>query len=177
MQNKGIDDDVWSDHTDIRPTMLVLTGLKDDYQDDGRALVEEFSDWALPKGVRASANGNGDGGNGDGRGDHDNEFVELARAYKQINAPNAELGRTSLRISTKALASGSPGSDSQYIELENALSNITLARDVLAAQMLQILQDAEFNGKPVPPGRAELLTFQAKVLLDLVHALDGDGGR
>jgi hypothetical protein len=177
VQNKGIDDDVWSDHTDIRPTMLVLTGLKDDYQDDGRALVEEFSDWALPKGVRASANGSGDGGNGDGRGDHDNEFVELARAYKQINAPNAELGRTSLRISTKALASGSPGSDSQYIELENALSNITLARDVLAAQMLQILQDAEFNGKPVPPGRAELLTFQAKVLLDLVHALDGDGGR
>jgi hypothetical protein len=175
IEANGIDDSVWSDHVDIRPTMLVLTGLKDDYQDDGRALVEEFNDWALPKGVSASADGNGRGGDRDRRSHHDNEFVELARAYKQINAPNAELGRTSLRISTKALASGSPGNDSKYIELENALSNITLARDVLAAQMLQVLQDAEFNGKPVPPERAELLTSQAKVLLDLVHSLGGDG--
>jgi hypothetical protein len=56
--------------------------------------------------------------------------------------------------------------------VENAISNITTARDTLAAQMLQLLQDAEFNGKQIPPGRAELLTFQAQVLLDLVHFLD-----
>ena len=158
---KGVDDSVWSDHVDIRPTMLVLTGLRDDYQDDGRALVEELSPWALPKGL---SQGNGRFGN---------EFIELARAYKQINAPNGDLGQTSLRISTRALASGSPGSDSQYIHVENAISNITTARDTLAAQMLQLLQDAEFNGKQIPPGRAELLTFQAQVLLDLVHFLDG----
>ena len=156
----GVDNSVWSDHVDIRPTMLVLTGLRDDYQDDGRALVEEFSPWALPKGL---SQGNGRFGN---------EFVELARAYKQINAPNGDLGQTSLRISTRALASGSPGSDSQYIHVENAISNITTARDILAAQMLQLLQDAEFNGKQIPPGRAELLTFQAQILLDLTHLLD-----
>ena len=156
----GVDNSVWSDHVDIRPTMLVLTGLRDDYQDDGRALVEEFSPWALPKGL---SQGNGRFGN---------EFVELARAYKQINAPNGDLGQTSLRISTRALASGSPGSDSQYIHVENAISNITTARDTLAAQMLQLLQDAEFNGKQIPPGRAALLTFQAQILLDLTHLLD-----
>ena len=160
IQVNGIDNSVWSDHVDIRPTMLVLTGLRDDYQDDGRALVEEFSPWALPKGVGNSGNR------------FDNEFVELARAYKQINAPNGDLGRTSLRISTRALSSGSPGSDSKYIRVENAISNITTARDVLAAQMLQQLQDAEFNGKPVSEGRERLLTFQADVLLGLVHLLD-----
>jgi hypothetical protein len=157
---KGVDNSVWSDHVDIRPTMLVLTGLKDDYQDDGRALVEEFNQWALPKGLSQ------------GNGLFNDEFIELARAYKQINAPNGDLGQTSLRISTRALASGAPGSDSRYIQTENAISNITTARDILAAQMLQLLQDAEFNGKPIPPGRAALLTFQAQVLLDLVHLLD-----
>ena len=156
----GVDNSVWSDHVDIRATMLVLTGLRDDYQDDGRALVEEFNPWALPKGLTQ------------GNGRFGNEFIELARAYKQINAPNGDLGQTSLRISTRALASGSPGSDSQYIHVENAISNITTARDTLAAQMLQLLQDAEFNGKQIPPGRAELLTFQAQILLDLTHLLD-----
>ena len=107
---------------------------------------------------------------GDGR--FGNEFIELARAYKQINAPHADLGQTSLRISTRALGSGSPGSDSQYIDVENAISNVTTARDILAAQMLQLLQDAEFNGKQIPPGRADQLTFQAQVVLDLVHFLD-----
>jgi hypothetical protein len=141
--------------------MLVLTGLKDDYQSDGRVLAEEIAPWALPKGISQ------------GNGRFDDEFVQLARAYKQINAPNGDLCRTSLRISTRALASGSPGNDSEYIQLENAISNITTARDTLAAQMFQLLQDAEFNGKPVPPGRAALLTFQAQVLLDLVHLLDG----
>jgi arylsulfatase A-like enzyme len=155
----GVDNSVWSDHVDIRPTMLVLTGLKDDYQDDGRALVEELSPWALPKGLSQN-------------GSRIDEFIELARAYKQINAPNGDLGRTSLRISTRALASGSPGSDSQYIQVENAISNITTARDVLAAQMLQELQDAEFNGKPISQGHEKKLTFQAQVLLDLVHLLD-----
>jgi hypothetical protein len=56
--------------------------------------------------------------------------------------------------------------------VENAISNITTARDTLAAQMLELLQDAEFNGKQIPPGRAALLTFQAQILLDLTHLLD-----
>jgi hypothetical protein len=38
--------------------------------------------------------------------------------------------------------------------------------------MLELLQDAEFNGKQIPPGRAALLTFQAQILLDLTHLLD-----
>ena len=156
VKNKGVDDDVWSDHTDIRPTMLMLSGLKDDYVSDGRALVEELHDWATPDAIRHSGN----------------EFVELARAYKLINAPNADLGRTSLRISTRALASGTSTDDSKYNRLENALSSVTSVRDVLAADMITRLNDAEFNGKSIS-GQQELkLSAQAGVLLLIVHAID-----
>lgn len=44
----GIDSFTWSDHTDIRPTMLMLVGLQDDYPHDGRALVEDLQGWAQP---------------------------------------------------------------------------------------------------------------------------------
>ena len=155
VKNKNVDDDVWSDHVDIRPTMLVLTGLKDDYQSEGRALVEELQHWAIPDAIRDSGD----------------EFVEVARAFKKINAPNAELGRLSLRISTKALASGSPGSDSTYINLENDLSNITTQRDTIAADMLNRLEDAEFNGKRISEGKAHQLIRQAEGLLGIVERL------
>ena len=40
VQQLGVDSNVWSDHTDIRPTMMTLLGLKDDYSHDGRVLAE-----------------------------------------------------------------------------------------------------------------------------------------
>ena len=158
VKHNGIDDDVWSDHTDIRPTMLLLTGLHDDYVSDGRALSEELHLWALPDAVE------------DGR----DEFVELARAYKKINAPNADLGRTTLRISTRALASGSPGSDTTYIALENQLSNITFLRDTLASQMVALLDGAEFHGKHIEESKASDLRSEAEGLLDIVHAIEAN---
>ena len=36
----GIDGKTWSDHTDARPTILNLVGLKDDYVHDGRVISE-----------------------------------------------------------------------------------------------------------------------------------------
>ena len=38
--NQGRDDTVFSDHTDVRPTMMALLGLTDSYVHDGRVLVE-----------------------------------------------------------------------------------------------------------------------------------------
>ena len=48
VKHVGIDTDIWSDHVDIRPTMLLLTGLEDDYASDGRVLVEALYKRALP---------------------------------------------------------------------------------------------------------------------------------
>jgi hypothetical protein len=156
VKNKGVDDDVWSDHTDIRPTMLLLSGLHDDYVSDGRALVEELQKWAVPDAIRDS----------DG-------FVELARAYKQINAPTADLASTSLRISTRALASGSPDDDSTYTLLENKLANITSLRDDLAAKIIALLDNAEFHGKSISDQQQRELNAEAEGLLNIVHAIDG----
>jgi hypothetical protein len=150
---KGVDNDVWSDHTDIRPTMLVLLGLKDDYAHEGRALVEEFQEWAKPDGVRNS----------------DDRFLELARAYKEINAPVGQLGLTTLRISTKALA----GNDATYAQLENQLSLITTLRDLLANQMAQHLQASEFDGVRIGEREERILVSGAEDLLEYVQTLAG----
>ena len=155
VKSNGIHDDVWSDHVDIRPTMLALTGLKDDYPSDGRVLAEELVGYALPVGVRDSGA----------------QFTELARAYKQINAPNGDLALASLVISTRALASGSPGDDSTYINLENDLSAITTQRDALASQMAALLRNAEFNGQRINENPERDLVQQAKALLSAVEAL------
>jgi hypothetical protein len=151
VKNKGVDDDVWSDHTDIRPTLLALVGLKDDYQSQGRVLAEDLHHWALPDGVENSRE----------------EFVELARAYKRINAPVGELGLASLKISTKALA----GDDATYTNLENQLSFITSLRNHLADEMLERLTDAEFHGKRISKEEGRELVRESQALADYVNWL------
>src|SRR5262249_55643823 len=49
VRHTGIEGRVFSDHTDIRPTMLALLGMTDDYVHDGRVLVEKLD----PKARRA----------------------------------------------------------------------------------------------------------------------------
>jgi arylsulfatase A-like enzyme len=151
---KGVDEETWSDHTDVRPTMLVLLGLEDDYASQGRALVEELQNRALPAGVA---------GSGDA-------FTELARAYKKINAPVGELGLASLRVSTRALA----GDDHTYSKLENKLSGVTSTRDTLADAMSQLLEGAEFGGKQISGRDANMLVGQSRQLLEYVGSLGDD---
>jgi hypothetical protein len=110
----SLDNATFSDHTDIRPTMLTLVGLTDDYQHEGRALVEEFKGWAQPSAVKKSEN-----------------FVALARVLKQINAPVGPLGLASLHASTVAMESGSDQDDSTYTSIENQLASFTAQRDAL----------------------------------------------
>ena len=49
VEKKHETDDVWTDHTDIRPTMLALLGLKDDYVSDGRVVTEFLEGEAVAK--------------------------------------------------------------------------------------------------------------------------------
>jgi hypothetical protein len=48
----GADSETWTDHTNVRPTILTLLGLKDDYLQDGRVLIEGLD---LPSGRSARA--------------------------------------------------------------------------------------------------------------------------
>ncbi len=153
VRNLGVTDDVWSDHTDTRVTMMVLLGLQDDYQHEGRALFEVLDNWAVPDSLR------------DNRG----VLTSLAQAFKQINAPVGALGLATLRISTKALESNSSG-DSVYTSLEEKLTDITAQRNQIAGQMLDMLEGAEFNDQPINVGQANKLIDQAEDLLDQVGA-------
>ena len=152
----GVDSVTWSDHTDIRPTMLVLLGLQDDYSHSGRALTEKLSGWAQPSAVKKSGN-----------------FVALAQVLKQINAPVGQLALASLHASTVAIESGSSLDDSTYASIENQLVSYTAQRDGLVAQILPLLEGAEFNGTPIPDSTALSLVQQAQALLSSVQSYAG----
>ena len=152
----GVDSVTFSDHTDLRPTMLTLLGLKDDYPHEGRALTEKFVGWAQPSAVKQSAN-----------------FVALADALKQINAPVGPLGLASLHASTVAMESGSAADDSTYTSIESQLTSFTTQRDALAAQILPLLEAAEFDGTPIPDATAASLIQQAQELLSSVQTFAG----
>jgi hypothetical protein len=156
----GRNETVWSDHADIRPTIMLLTGLRDDYRSEGRPLFEVMTDRALPHALRQ---------------DQD-ETLRLAQTFKRINASVGQLDLDGVRISTAALESGSAGDDSRYTQLESQLTTITAQRDALAAQMLDVIDRAAFNDQHVDGGRAQRLVDQGRDLLDQVTDLANDQG-
>jgi hypothetical protein len=151
--NLGTDSTTWSDHTDLRPTMMTLLGLRDDYAQDGRLLLEALNGYAVPAAVKKS------GG-----------YTTLAPVYKQLNASFGEFDMAILKISTKALASGSGAGDSTYTNLESKIATWTSQRDVLASQIKSALQGAEFGGVAITQQRAQSLAGQAQALIDTVVA-------
>ena len=153
VQSQGQSNDVWSDHTDTRPTALALVGLTDDYAHQGRALFEVMTGWAVPAAVA-------------GRLD---TTLQLAQSYKQINAPVGPLGLATLSISTQALSSGDPSNDAAYAQMETLLAQFTVQRDALAIQMEAALDGATFGNQPIDGQLAASLVSQAQVLLTAVR--------
>ena len=47
----------WADQADVRPTLMALTGLKDDYVEDGRVLTEDLTRSLPARPSRASSSG------------------------------------------------------------------------------------------------------------------------
>ncbi len=152
--NLGVDGSTWSDHTDIRPTIMALTGLQDDYSHDGRVLTEDFDGWARPTATRLN------GG-----------FAKLAVIYKQIDASVGQFALATLAASTQAIESGSSSDDSRYVALENQLASLDSQRDALAGQMIALLEGAEFNGQAITQEQAQPLVAQGQALLAQADAL------
>jgi hypothetical protein len=153
VQRSGINSNIWSDHTDVRPTILELVGLKDDYVHDGRVVSEILHDDARPSALRNSP-----------------RFVALARTYKQLNAPFGAFAKATLRASTKALASNDAG-DATYNSIEGQIQTLTARRDSLAAQMKELLNGAEFRGQSISNAKASVLIAQGLALLVQANAL------
>jgi hypothetical protein len=140
---------VWTDHTDIRPTMFALLGLADSYVSDGRVVTEVLRPSAVARSLRT----------------HREAFEDLAAAYKQLNAPFGTLSLASLRTSTRALTSGTETDDSTYARLEARLAGWTARRDALASQMVALLDAAAFGGRSVDEHAVRRLIGRANALI------------
>ena len=120
MARRGVDDSVWADEADIRPTLMALTGLRDSYRHDGRVLSEVLKHrLGLP-------------------------FEQLAAALKRIDAPVGPLGLASLAVATAAIESNQAG-DAAYQAYLTRMASLTPRRDALADQILGQLESAAFE--------------------------------
>jgi hypothetical protein len=140
--------DFFSDHVDVRPTMMFLAGLPDDYQHDGRVILEMLDPNVLPQSLHA----------------HSSTLLDLGQIYKQINAPFGELAQSTLSVSTYALTDGTPG-DPVYTALEAKIAAWTSQRDSLAGQIKSMLEGAEFDGKAIDEQQAKHIISDAEDLL------------
>jgi hypothetical protein len=93
--------------------------------------------------------------------------TRLGDAYKQLNAPFGAFGVDTLSASTKAIA----GDDATYESIETKLSDLTAAREALAAQIRTALDGAAFGGQTLPEKQAREWIKQARSLLDQAHTL------
>jgi hypothetical protein len=118
----------WVDETDIRPTIMYLTGLRDDYEHDGRVITQVL---AHPNSALS------------GRG-----VTSLGVCYKQLNSSVGEFGTYTLQAATKAIESKSPG-DVTYLRTDGTLSGLDRARDQLAGLIKGELEAAAFSNTPV----------------------------
>jgi len=118
----------WVDETDIRPTLMYLTGLRDDYEQDGRVITQ----------ILASPN----------RALSDPAVTALGECYKQLNSSVGQFGAATLVASTNAVDSSSPG-DATYLRINQALTGLDKVRDALALKIKAELAAAAFSDAPV----------------------------
>jgi hypothetical protein len=147
---KGVDSSTWTDHTNLRPTILSLVGLKDDYVDDGHLIVQ-----ALSK-VPASLSGA--------------SIAPLEKAYEDVDASFGAFSQAVIKASTKALVSNDAG-DATYNSIEGAIVTLTGQRNALADQIKKAIFDATFGNGKISDAQAKAWTNQANSLVSQAQAL------
>ena len=90
----------WIDETDIRPTIMYLAGLRDDYEHDGRVITQILTD---PNQALSQPG-----------------VALLGACYKQLNSSVGQFGTDTLIASTAGIESNSAG-DATYNHVEHAL--------------------------------------------------------
>jgi hypothetical protein len=154
IRNLGEYGGVWTDHTDVRPTMMSALGLTDDYQPDGRAILQVLEGNAVARAANV----------------HRGSLQALGAAYKQLNAPFGALSMASLRISTAGLQTGSSSDDSAYAAMDARIASWTARRDALAGRIASLLNGVEFGGATASEASIRSLTTAADALVSEVEA-------
>jgi hypothetical protein len=132
----------WMDLTDVRPTLMYLTGLKDDYEHDGRVVTQLL---ARPNQALAAPG-----------------VSTLGACYKQLNSSVGEFGTATLQASTNAVESTSAG-DATYIHTDQALTALEKVRDALAGKIKGELEAAAFSNTPVLGASAQAVACQVVI--------------
>ena len=130
----------WMDETDIRPTLMYLTGLKDDYEHDGRVVTQILAD----PNQALSAPG----------------VASLGACYKQLNSSVGQFGNFTLQASTAAVESSTAG-DGEFKAVNAALTGLDRLRDALALRIKGELEAAAFGDQPVPGAHGQTVACQA----------------
>jgi hypothetical protein len=118
----------WADETDIRPTMMYLLGLKDDYEHDGRVITQILTN--PNQALRAGG------------------VSTLGDCYKQLNSSVGKFGTATLKFATEGIESTSPG-DEKYLATDKALASLDQSRDRLAGVIKQDLENAAFDNTQI----------------------------
>jgi hypothetical protein len=131
-------DGTWVEETDLRPTLLYLTGLSDDYQSDGHVIAQALSSTQGSLGAVAA----------------------LAAGYDQINSSVGQFATDTLIAESKALASGSATDDTAYSAEQTTLQELADDRDAAAAKIKDTLAKAAAGQIP---SHAEIVSGLAHV--------------
>jgi hypothetical protein len=118
----------WADETDIRPTLMYLTGLKDDYEHDGRVITQVLA--APNTALSAPA------------------VTSLGACYKQLNSSVGQFGNFTMQASTAGVESSTIG-DGEYKTINAALTGLDRLRDTLALRVKGELEAAAFAAQPI----------------------------
>jgi hypothetical protein len=151
----GATGSVWTDHTDIRPTMLSMLGLGSDYEQDGGAIAQMFVPKYLPQQV----------------GNHIDTYEAMLSAYNQLNAAVGAFGHASELVSTTA--SLSPD-NSVYDGFNAQLADCQAQRAPVAAAMKADLNNAMFANANIDPMAWNALVTQGNALIADMQSLSQD---
>jgi hypothetical protein len=143
----GVTGKLWTDHSDIRPTIMALTGLHDDYIHQGRPISQVMAE------TRQDLNRLGD-------------------VYKQINAPVGQLSLDSIAFATRATLSNSSG-DQTYINADAQIAAWTTQRNNRAYKLIALLDTTAPGYTNHNDRNVNDLIRQGEQLLAEVHAAAG----
>jgi len=131
---------IWTDHTDIQPTEMYLTGLKDDYVPDGTVITGAVTN--VPPHLRSVPE------------------QQLAACYKQLNASVGQFGAYTLEASTTAVESSTPG-DAKYTTVNGKLLALEKLRDALAIRVKNELNAAAFGNTAIHDPAGQVVACEA----------------
>jgi hypothetical protein len=132
----------WVDETDIRPTIMYLTGLRDDYEHDGRVISQILTD--------------------PNRALSGQDVAALGDCYKQLNSSVGEFGTATLQAATRAIESNT-ARDHLYRNTDAGLTGLERSRDSLVSTVKGELEAAAFQNRPVDGAAEQTVACQALI--------------